>query len=158
MIFKMANVRECWIIDYARTPFSRSRPKQPEKDVFGEKRIDELLATLLMKFFDEKLAKKGIKKEDVDEFTIGCAMGVYENWTYGGRLPLFLANFPATVPALLTSALLALPPLVPAPVLDPALAVMPSLQQSCNAHVCMVMSTMLGQPANTYTICRVKGQ
>ncbi len=96
----MTNVRECWIIDYARTPFSRSRPKQPEKDVFGERRSDELLATLLMKFFDGKLAKKGIKKEDIDEFTIGSAMGVYENWTYGGRLPLWLANFPASVPAL----------------------------------------------------------
>ncbi len=93
-------MKEVWLIDYARTAFSRSRPRQPERDVFGEIRGDELLAKLLMKFFDEKLADKGIKKEEIDEFTVGTAMGVYEAWTYGGRLPLFLANFPDYIPAL----------------------------------------------------------
>ena len=96
----MVELNEVWLIDYARTAFSRSRPKQPERDVFGEIRSDELTATLLMKFFDQKLADKGIEKKDIDEFTIGSAMGVYENWTYGGRLPLFLADFPVEVPAL----------------------------------------------------------
>ncbi|MFX1325992.1 MAG: acetyl-CoA C-acyltransferase [Promethearchaeota archaeon] len=57
-------------------------------------RGDELLASLLMKFFDEKLADKGITKEDIDELTIGTAMGVGENWAYGGRNPAFLAKFP----------------------------------------------------------------
>jgi acetyl-CoA acetyltransferase family protein len=96
----MVELNEVWLIDYARTAFSRSRPKQPERDVFGEIRSDELTATLLMKFFDQKLADKGIEKKDVDEFTIGTAMGVWENWTYGGRLPLFLAEFPVEVPGL----------------------------------------------------------
>ena len=94
------DLKEVWLIDYARTAFSRSRPKQPERDVFGQIRSDELLATLLVKFFDQKLADKGIEKKDVDEFTVGTAMGVHENWTYGGRLPLFLAEFPIEVPAL----------------------------------------------------------
>lgn len=88
------------MVDYARTAFSRSRPKQPERDVFGEIRSDELLAKLLVKFFDQKLTDKGIEKKDIDEFTVGTAMGVYENWTYGGRLPLFLAEFPVEVPAM----------------------------------------------------------
>ena len=87
-------LKEVWMIDYARTGFSRSRPSQPERDVFGEIRGDELLATLLMKFFDEKLADKGITKEDVDEITVGSAMGVGENWSYGGRNSTFLADFP----------------------------------------------------------------
>jgi len=91
------DLKEVWLIDYARTAFSRSRPKQPERDVFGEIRSDELLATLLMKFFDEKLADKGVEKKDVDEFTLGTAMGVYENWSYGGKMPLFLADFPADI-------------------------------------------------------------
>ncbi|NVM46271.1 MAG: acetyl-CoA C-acyltransferase [Candidatus Lokiarchaeota archaeon] len=93
-------MKEVWLIDYARTGFSRSRPKQPERDVFGEIRSDELLATLLMKFFDQKLADKGIEKKDIDEFTVGTAMGVFENWTYGGRLPLFLAEFPVSTSAM----------------------------------------------------------
>ncbi|NVM16885.1 MAG: acetyl-CoA C-acyltransferase [Candidatus Lokiarchaeota archaeon] len=94
------DLKEVWLIDYARTAFSRSRPKQPERDAFGEIRSDELLATLLMKFFDGKLADKGIEKKDIDEVTVGTAMGVYENWTYGGKLPLFLAEFPVEVSSL----------------------------------------------------------
>ena len=93
-------MKEVWLVDYARTAFSRSRPKEPERDVFGEIRSDELLATLLNKFFEQKLADKGVEKKDVDEFTVGTAMGVYENWTYGGRLPLFLAEFPVNVSAM----------------------------------------------------------
>ncbi len=95
----MVELNGVFIIDYARTAFSRSRPRQPERDVFGDNRGDELLGELLMKFFDEKLADKGVTKEDVDEFTVGTAMGVHENWSYGGRLPLFLADFPAKTSA-----------------------------------------------------------
>jgi acetyl-CoA C-acetyltransferase len=92
-------LKETWLIDYARTPFSRSRPTQPERDVFGEIRGDELLALLLKKFFDDKLAKKGIEKKDIEEVSVGVAAGVLENWTYGGRMPLFLADFPYEVPS-----------------------------------------------------------
>jgi acetyl-CoA acetyltransferase family protein len=92
-------MKEVWLIDYARTAFSRSRPTQPEADVFGEIRADELLAQLLRHLFDKKLADKGVEKKDIDHCSVGCAAGVLENWTYGGRLPLFLAGFPYNVPA-----------------------------------------------------------
>ncbi len=87
-------LKEVWLIDYARTPFSRSRPKEPERDVFGDQRGDELLAQLLMKFCAKNLADKGIQKKDFDEFSVGTAMGVYECWTYGGKLPTFMAELP----------------------------------------------------------------
>ena len=89
--------KEVWLIDYARTAFSRSRPEQPERDVFGEIRGDELLADLLIKFFDRKLADKGITKNDIEEASVGIASGVLENWTYGGKIPLYLAGFPNKV-------------------------------------------------------------
>jgi len=92
-------MKEVWLIDYARTAFSRSRPTQPEADVFGELRADELLAQLLRHLFEKKLADKGVEKKDIDQCSVGCAAGVLENWTYGGRLPLFLAGFPYNVPA-----------------------------------------------------------
>ena len=92
-------MKKVWLVDYARTAFSRSRSTQPERDVFGEIRGDELLAELLMKFFDGKLAEKGIKKSDIEDVSIGVASGVLENWTYGGRGPLFLAGFPYEVPS-----------------------------------------------------------
>jgi acetyl-CoA acetyltransferase family protein len=89
--------KEVWLIDYARTPFSRSRPDQPERDVFGEIRGDELLADLLIKFFEGKLTNKGITKDDIEEASIGIATGTLENWTYGGKIPLYLAGFPNKV-------------------------------------------------------------
>ncbi len=91
------NLKEVWLIDYARTAFSRSRPTQPERDVFGEIRGDELLAQLLMKFFDGKLTDKGITKGDIEEISVGVATGVLENWTYGGKIPLYLTGFPNKV-------------------------------------------------------------
>jgi acetyl-CoA acyltransferase len=91
------NLKEVWLVDYARTAFSRSRPEQPERDVFGEIRGDELLARLLMKFFEGKLANKGITKNDIEEVSVGVASGVLENWTYGGKIPLYLSGFPDKV-------------------------------------------------------------
>ncbi len=90
-------IKEVWLVDYARTAFSRSRPNQPERDVFGGIRGDELLARLLIKFFDGKLADKEISRHDIEEVSVGVASGVLENWTYGGKIPLFLAGFPEKV-------------------------------------------------------------
>jgi acetyl-CoA C-acetyltransferase len=91
------NTKEVWLVDYARTAFSRSRPTQPERDVFGEIRGDELLAQLLIKFFDGKLVDKGLSRDDIEQVSVGVASGVLENWTYGGKIPLFLAGFPNKV-------------------------------------------------------------
>ncbi|MFW9987332.1 MAG: acetyl-CoA C-acyltransferase [Candidatus Odinarchaeota archaeon] len=91
------NFKEVWLVDYCRTAFSRSRPQQPERDVFGEIRGDELLSRLLRNFFDERLANKGITKNDVEEFSLGIAAGVLENWSYGAKIPLFLNGFPPKI-------------------------------------------------------------
>ncbi|MHA2068162.1 MAG: thiolase family protein, partial [Candidatus Thorarchaeota archaeon] len=92
-------MKDVWLVDYARTPFSRSRPRKPETDVFGEIRGDELLSRLLIKLFDGSLASKGIEKKDIDEITVGVASGVLENWTYGGKIPAFMSGFPHHVPS-----------------------------------------------------------
>ena len=95
----MVQLNEVWLVDYARTPFSRSRPGAPERDVLGGYRGDELVGTLLREFFAQKLEPKGVKPEDLDQFIIGTALPVGENWTYGGKLPGFLGNLPYTVPS-----------------------------------------------------------
>ncbi|MDH5404096.1 MAG: acetyl-CoA C-acyltransferase [Candidatus Heimdallarchaeota archaeon] len=92
-------MKEVWLVDYARTPFSRSRPNKPEADVFGEIRGDELLAQLIMKFFDGSLKEKGVVKNDIDDVSVGVAAGVLENWTYGGKIPLYMTGFPHRVPS-----------------------------------------------------------
>jgi acetyl-CoA C-acetyltransferase len=45
------------------------------------------------------MQKTRVDPEELDDFLVGCALGVTENWTFGGRTPLFLANLPSSVPA-----------------------------------------------------------
>jgi len=83
-------MEEVYIVEYARTPFSRSRPKKPERDVFHQIRGDELMAIVL-----EKLPERaGVEKKDVGRILLGCAFPVSENWAYGGRGPAILAKYP----------------------------------------------------------------
>jgi len=88
-------MREVVITGYLRTAQSRSRPKDPARDVFCKMRADELLGKLL----PELVKRTGIKPEEIDDFIVGCATAVGEQWAYGGRFPIFLANFPNTIAA-----------------------------------------------------------
>jgi len=58
-------------------------------------RADELLAKLL----PEVIKRTGIEPSEIDDFLLGCATAVGEQWAYGGRTPVFLANLPETIPA-----------------------------------------------------------
>ncbi|MGO9116789.1 MAG: acetyl-CoA C-acetyltransferase [Desulfomonilaceae bacterium] len=88
-------MREVVITGYLRTAQSRSRPKDPSRDVFCRYRSEELLAKLM----PELTKRNGIKPEELDDFIVGCATAVGEQWEYGGRFPIFLANFPKTLAA-----------------------------------------------------------
>lgn len=88
-------MREVVIAGYLRTAQSRSRPKDPARDWFHKLRGDELLAILL----PELIKRTGVDPKEIDDFLVGSAMGVNEQWTYGGRVPIFLANLPETIPA-----------------------------------------------------------
>ena len=88
-------MREVVIAGYLRTAQSRSRPNDPARDWFCKLRADELLAKLL----PELVKRTGIDAKEIDDFLVGCAMGVGEQWTYGGRNPIFLANLPETISA-----------------------------------------------------------
>jgi len=86
-------MREVVIVGYLRQ--SRSRPNDPARDWFCKMRGDELLAKLL----PELIQRTGVDPKEIDDFLVGCAMGVSEQWTYGGRNPIFLANLPETIAA-----------------------------------------------------------
>ncbi len=81
-------MREVVIAGYLRTAQSRSRPQDPARDWFGKIRSDDMLAQLLPAVLDQA----GVKAEDVDDFIVGCAQAVSEQFTIGGRGPLILAN------------------------------------------------------------------
>ena len=88
-------MREVVIVGFLRTAQSRSRPNDPPRDWFHKVRSDDLLAKLL----PEVIKRTGVKAEEIDDFIVGSAIGVSEQWSYGGRFPLFLANLPSTIAA-----------------------------------------------------------
>jgi acetyl-CoA acyltransferase len=83
------------IAGYLRTAQSRSRPNDPARDWFHKLRADELLAKLL----PEVIKRTGLKAEEIDDFIVGSSIGVNEQWAYGGRTPIWLANLPETLAA-----------------------------------------------------------
>jgi len=88
-------MKEVVIAGYLRTAQSRSRPREPGRDWFHKLRGDELVSKVMAGLME----RLSLKPRELDDFITGSAMGVNENWTYGGRVPVFLANFPETVPA-----------------------------------------------------------
>ncbi|MCF8084517.1 MAG: acetyl-CoA C-acetyltransferase [Deltaproteobacteria bacterium] len=88
-------MNEVVIAGYLRSAQSRSRPRDPARDAFCKLRGDELLALLL----PELLKRTGVDGKEIDDFIVGCATAVGEQWAYGGRFPVFQANLPETVPA-----------------------------------------------------------
>lgn len=88
-------MRDVVIAGYLRTAQSRARPNDPARDCFHKLRADELLARLL----PELIKRTGIQAEEIEDFIVGSALGVSEQWTYGGRNPILLANLPETIAA-----------------------------------------------------------
>jgi len=88
-------MQEAVIVGYLRTAQSRSRPNDPSKDWLHTLRADDLLSRLL----PELLKRAGVKAEEIEDCITGVALGVSENYTYGGRLPVYLSNLPYTVAA-----------------------------------------------------------
>ena len=91
----MAQLRDAVIVGYVRSAFSRSRPREPERDVFNNIRIDDLAADLMK----ELVKRTNIKPEDIDEVIVGSARAYGEQSPFGGRNLTLLAGFPVTVPA-----------------------------------------------------------
>ncbi|MCB2228279.1 MAG: acetyl-CoA C-acetyltransferase [Desulfarculaceae bacterium] len=88
-------MREVVIVGYLRTAQSRSKPDDPSKDWFGGLRADDLIGEVVPKLVE----KVGLDPASIDDFIVGSAVGVGENYTWGGRFPLFLAGLPISVPA-----------------------------------------------------------
>ncbi len=88
-------MREVVIAGYLRTAQTRSTIKEPERDWFYKISADELLSKLI----GGLISKTEINPKEIDDFLVGCALGVNEQWTYGGRTPIFLSNLPETIPA-----------------------------------------------------------
>ena len=89
----MTQIREAVIVDYLRSPFSRSRPKDPERDVFNSLRMDNVAATLIK----ELIKRTKINPEEINDLLAGCAQPWDEQFMYGARNIAFLAELPFSV-------------------------------------------------------------
>ncbi len=91
----MTELKEVVIVDYLRTAFSRSRPRDADRDVFNCFRGDDLI----MAVYEELINRNKINSEEIGDVITGCAFHLGENWMYGGRIPSLGAKIPLSVPA-----------------------------------------------------------
>ncbi|MBN1374888.1 MAG: acetyl-CoA C-acetyltransferase [Dehalococcoidia bacterium] len=87
--------RDVVIVDYLRSPISKSSSKAPERDLFNNHLMDEVLGML----WQEMVKRNKVDPKIIDEAVVGVARPVTENFTYGGRHPLFLGEFPLEIAA-----------------------------------------------------------
>lgn len=92
----MNDSMDVYMVDFRRTAFSRSRPNDPERDVYNSIRMDEALAKLI----NSSIEATGIDPGDVGDVISGCALQADENWMYGGKHPALLSKLPTSVPAM----------------------------------------------------------
>ncbi|MHA1208559.1 MAG: acetyl-CoA C-acetyltransferase [Candidatus Freyarchaeota archaeon] len=88
-------MEEVYIVDYLRSPFSRSRPTAPERDVFNKVYTADLVAMLVKRIIE----RTGINPGEIGDVLTGCTMQMKENWMYGGRVINLLAGLPNNVSA-----------------------------------------------------------
>ncbi|NHW88317.1 MAG: acetyl-CoA C-acetyltransferase [Archaeoglobales archaeon] len=88
-------MEEVYIVDFLRSAFSRSRPKEPERDVYNKIDMPAVAAMLVR----EMINRTNIDPKDIGDVITGCTMQMGENWLYGGRIINLLAELPIEVPA-----------------------------------------------------------
>ncbi|MEM4523691.1 MAG: acetyl-CoA C-acyltransferase, partial [Archaeoglobaceae archaeon] len=88
-------MEEVYIVDFIRSAFSRSRPREPEKDVYNKIDMPAVAAMLVREMID----RTNIDPRDIGDIITGCTMQMGENWLYGGRIINLLADLPIEVPA-----------------------------------------------------------
>jgi acetyl-CoA C-acetyltransferase len=92
----MPEDREAYIVYFKRTAFSRVKREDPKFDVFYDMSGPTLFSKLLVRAVEDL----GIKPDVIDHMIVGNALQGGDNWSMGGRIPVFLAKFPVHIPAM----------------------------------------------------------
>ncbi|MFP3296144.1 MAG: acetyl-CoA C-acetyltransferase [Vulcanisaeta sp.] len=92
----MPEDREAYIVYFKRTAFSRVKREDPKFDVFYDMSGPTLFSKLLVRAVEDL----GIKPDTIDHMIVGNALQGGDNWSMGGRIPVFLAKFPVHIPAM----------------------------------------------------------
>ena len=77
-----------YLVDYARTAFTRAHPRKPEVDAWSGDRGDVLLSRVI----DGLLDRARVPGTEIEDLSVGCALPVKEQWSFGGRYPQWLSS------------------------------------------------------------------
>ena len=89
------SLRNVYIVDFRRVPFSRLTRKEPQKDIYYNMRPEEVAAIVVR----DLIERNNIRPEDIDDLITGMALQTGEGFLYGGRHVVFAAKLPVTIPA-----------------------------------------------------------
>lgn len=81
-------MRAAYLADYGRSAFTRAHPRKADVDAWSAQRGDALLGQLI----DALLARGDVDAAAIEDLSIGCALPVKEQWSFGGRYPLWLSQ------------------------------------------------------------------
>jgi len=81
-------MKNVYLVSYSRSAFTRAHPYKQEIDLFADISGDQLLAQLI----NHQLKEGNFSGEEVDDLSIGCALQVKEQWSFGGRYPILLSQ------------------------------------------------------------------
>jgi len=93
-------MQRVYIVYFKRVPFSRVKRDDPKFDVYYDVK-GPVLYSMLLKKAVEDLSAMGLKPEEISRVIIGCALPAGDNWSMGGRIPIFFAKLPVTIPSIL---------------------------------------------------------
>lgn len=77
-----------YLVDYARTAFTRAHPRKPEVDAWSGDRGHVLLSQVI----DGLLDRARVPGTEIEDLSVGCALPVKEQWSFGGRYPQWLSS------------------------------------------------------------------
>ena len=86
---------DAYITDYLRTAFTRAHPFKPEVDAWRNTPSQVLVAHLI----DALLARNGLAGDAIEDLSLGCALPVGEQWSFGGRYPAWLSQLGVACPS-----------------------------------------------------------
>lgn len=81
-------MKAAYLADYGRSAFTRAHPRKPEVDAWSGQRGDALLGQLI----NALLARSDVDAAAIEDLSLGCALPVKEQWSFGGRYPQWLSQ------------------------------------------------------------------
>ncbi|MEM1614783.1 MAG: beta-ketoacyl synthase N-terminal-like domain-containing protein [Pyrobaculum sp.] len=92
-------MQRVYIAYYKRIPFSRVKRDDPKFDVYYDIK-GPMLYSMLLRRAVEDLSNLGVRPEEIDRVITGCALPAGDNWSMGGRIPIFFAKLPVSIPTI----------------------------------------------------------